>query len=132
MARITGRLGSASFAGAIADLVNWTIEFNVEALACAIKGEAANVVAVGGFDGRITAERFVQSSGTSTLAIGAPAQFASLPPGTVVAYTLSQIAGGGGAQIAGNAVVVRGSLNAPRDLARDTVELVLISIPTVT
>jgi hypothetical protein len=133
MARITGRHGTVSIGGnAIADVFNWTMEITVEAVPCPIKGEPYNTVAVGGIDVRITVERYVDSGGGSTLAKLAEDQFASLPPGTEVAYALDQMAGSGGSQITGNGVVVRGTLNAPRDLATDTLEIHGTSVPAVT
>lgn len=132
MPRITGKLGTLSIAGTpIADLHNWTLDFTVEALPCAIKGEKFNTVAVGGLDVRITAERFVQDSGGSTLATQAVGQMATVPASTEVAYVLDQLSGTGGASISGNGVVTRGGLTSPRSLAGDTIEIVGTSIPVV-
>lgn len=137
MARITGRFGTLSVdagggsPGAIADLFNWALEFNVEAVPCPIKGEKANTVAVGGINVRVTAERMVDHTGGSTLAALAVSQMGSDPPGTEVIYTLDQLAGSGGASITGSGVIIRGSLNAPRDLANDTFEIHGTTLPAV-
>lgn len=141
MARLTGRFGTLSIGGdAVADLHDWTLEYTVEAVPCPIKGERANAVAVGGLDIRITASRFFDdgaSGNADSLSKRAVDQFltANEPdlPGTTVAYVLEQINGiaGHNARISGNGVVVRGSLNAPRDLTRDTFEIVGTSIPTI-
>lgn len=132
MARITGRLGTVSVGGnAIADVFNWTLDITVEAAQCPIKGEPGNTVSVGGIDVRVTVERYVDSAGGSTLAKLAEDQFASLPPGTEVAYSLDQLSGAGGSTITGNGVVVRGSLNAPRSLVTDTIEIQGTDVPSV-
>lgn len=146
MARLTGRFGTLSVGGnAIADLFNWTLDFDVEALPCAIKGEASNPVAIGGIDVRITAERFVDNAGGSTLAKLAVDHFTLTTPGTsgatvsaipgaAVEYILDQdpTTGSGGARITGSGVVTRGSLTAPRGLANDRFEVVGTTVPVVT
>lgn len=151
MPRITGRFGTLTIGGvAIADLFNWTLEFEVEFAEAAIKGEVFNTGAIGGFTGRVTAERFVNSSngagaGVLTLATLVVSQSAAgtgvsggiasgVGPGSEVTYVLDQLSGGGAnlATITGVGVVRRGTLTAPRDLANDTFEIQMNSVPVVT
>lgn len=143
MARITGRFGTLSVdiglgAQPIADLRNWTLDFTVEAVACPEKGEVGNRVAIGGVDIRITAERMVDGAGGSVLAALAVSQLGAADPvttafypGMEVTYTLDQLSGAGGASITGPGYITRGSLNAPRDLATDTFEIVGTELPVV-
>lgn len=151
MARLTGRQGTLSVSAAtIADLFDWTCEWEVEWVAAPIKGEVFNTGAIGGFTGRVTARRFVNNANPANIThislagivVSTSAAGANIAsgvstgegPGSEVTYVLNVVSGGGVNvdTITGTGIVRRGTLNAPRDLANDSFELEMTSIPVVT
>jgi hypothetical protein len=151
MARLTGRQGTLTLNGdAIADLFDWVAEWEVEWAPAPIKGEVFTTGSIGGFTGRVTARRFVNNANAAstnhlTLATQVIAQSttgtgitsgvaAGEGPGATVTFVLDQLSGGGAtmATLTGVGIVRRGSLNAPRDLANDTFEIEMTSIPVIT
>lgn len=142
MPRITGKLGRISLnaGGAfVADLFNWTAEWELELEPCGIKGEIAEKYSVGAFTGRITAERFsTTTDNDSVFADGArdtantANTIGSAGGGEQISYVLQQVSGGlQGTSIAGIGIISRGSLTSPRAMALDTLEIQMTSIPTL-
>lgn len=134
--RISGKLGSIALeGGAVASyLFDWTLEFSREASECSIKGEIPEKFTMGSFSGRITAKRHSSNTADDSelarfVATQATAA-AILTGGTTVAYELRQIVGSGQA-ITGQGVIVRGGLTSPRDMAEDSLEIMLTSVPTL-
>lgn len=144
MPRITGRhgaiyLGISGSPVKIADTINWELTVEQEAVACPIKGEVADPQALGGVTVRITAERI--STNADIDAVLSKQIRANIPAtggsndwnGVPVEYRLEQIDGGTqGAQVTGTGVIVRATLNAPRALANDTIEIMGTTLPTFT
>ena len=146
MARITGKLGRIFLnngAGLfIADLFEWTAEFELEMEPCAIKGEIEENYAVGGFSGRIRAQRYsTDGSNDSVFASGVVATANTAAndgtgvngPSRRIQYRLEQIAGAAaGAIVGGQGIISRGGLNTPRGgMALDTIEIMMTSVPAV-
>ena len=124
-------------------LYEWNLEFNVEAEPCGIKGEIAEKHSYGPLTGRITARRFASdlaadagaaNNGLTGFALQAAATAGSAATGGDEYYVLlKQIAGAGvGTQIACNAMFVRGSLDSPRQMATDSCEWTITSVPAIT
>lgn len=144
MPRITGKMGRVYLGddatpanNLIAETFNWSLEFNIQADACGIKGEIAEQYSLGAFTGRITAERFSHSTNDDAKLADAVRDTAATAGNSVggfsVEYVLEQVDGGSqGATIAGTGFLVSGGLNAPRGgMATDRAEILLSSLPVI-
>lgn len=143
--RITGKLGSISLNNGtdiIADIFEWSAEWEIELEPCGVKTEIAETYSLGGFTGRITAQRFSTTlNADAILAQGqlrtaATAGLAGLAAagggGQRIVYVLHQIDGGAnGSSLTGAGFIRRGALNSPRAMALDTLEIMMASIPVV-
>lgn len=149
--RISGKLGRVSSdngANFHTLIFEWTAEWSVEAAECGIKGEAAEQYTIGVFTGRITAQRYatddpsggfppVASQGDSELARLARNQAITSTAlvqagGQPIEFVLEQIAGTNlGTRLTGTGYVTRGGLTTPRQMALDTYEITMNSIPLI-
>ena len=143
--RITGKLGRVYLttpdgpeSNWVADIFEWAAEFEIEAEPCGIKGEVSEVYSLGAFTGRVTAQRFSTTKdadaifGAGVLSTAATAGVATVAVNKRVSYVLDQISGAFGSRITGTGIMRRGSINSPRAMALDTVEITMDSLPTIT
>lgn len=142
--RITGKLGrvyldvpDGTESNWVADIFEWAAEFEIEAEACGIKGETNEFYSLGAFTGRVTAQRFSTTKdadaifGAGVLATVATAGGATVAVNKRVIYTLDQITSAFGTRLTGTGIMRRGSINSPRAMALDTIEILMDSIPVI-
>lgn len=149
MSRIVGKLGTLFLDDfgvttglvKVADIYDWTLDFEIDWDECGVKGTNTEDYSAGVVTGTVRAQRFLTDSATDpaagpallrTLTSQATTYVKSVTAGAKILYKLENIDGStSGNTITGSGVVRRSTMNNPRAMANESIEIMLTSIPAV-
>lgn len=151
MSRIVGKLGALYLDDfgvttglvKVADIYDWTLDFEIDWDECGVKGTNTEDYSAGVVTGTVRAQRFLTDSATDpaagpallrTLTSQATTYVKSVTAGAKILYKLENIDGApftAANEITGSGVVRRSTMNNPRAMANESIEIMLTSIPVV-